>query len=100
MTKKKEETTIDVVRSVLEQAVHEVCDRATTYDSQQGEESMPKVVGLFNQLYGQSMTVEQGWMFMVLLKAVRTSQGNFRRDNYVDLSAYAAFAAKAAMDER
>lgn len=93
-------TTIQIVHEVLEQAIAEVGDRATTYDAPQGEESMPKVVSLFNNLYGTELTVEQGWMFMVVLKAVRTAQGNFKRDNYVDMAAYAAFAAKAAMDVR
>ena len=100
MTETKSKSTIQIVHEVLEQAMSEVGDRSLTYDKPQGEESMPKVVSLFNELFGTNLTVEQGWMFMVILKAVRTSQGNFRRDNYVDMAAYAAFAAKAAMEER
>ena len=93
-------TTIEVVHGILDQAIKEVGDRATTYDKPQGEESMPHIISLFNGLYRTKLTVEQGWMFMCLLKIVRSASGKFKRDNYVDLAAYAAFAAKAAMDER
>ena len=93
-------TAIEVVTNILNQAATEVGGRAHTYDKPDGEESMPKVVALFNLLYGKDLTVEQGWMMMVLLKAVRSCQGGLKVDNYVDLAAYAAFAGKAAMDER
>jgi len=83
---------------ILEQAITEIGGRATTYDQPDGEESMPKVIALFNRLYDKDLTVEQGWMLMVLLKAVRSSNGDFKLDNYVDLAAYAAFAGKAARD--
>ncbi|RLC97980.1 MAG: hypothetical protein DRI46_12110 [Chloroflexi bacterium] len=91
-------TTIEQVTSILEQAIEEVGGRAALYDQPDGEESMPKVVKLFNTLYGKDLTVEQGWMIMVLLKAVRSANGDYKRDNYVDLAAYAAFAGKAASD--
>ena len=89
---------VDYVTDVLEQAAEEVGGRATTYDSPQGEESMPKAVQMFNLLYGKDLTPEQGWQFMTILKMVRSSQGEFKRDNYVDEAAYAAFACKAAQD--
>lgn len=92
--------TVEQVHGILIKAMEEVGDRATTYDQQDGEESMPKVIFLFNALYGTELTVEEGWMFMVLLKAVRSSQGGFKMDNYVDMAAYAAFTGKAARDER
>lgn len=93
-------TTISQVTEILDTAVREIGGRATLYDQPDGEESMPKVVALFNRLYDENLTVEQGWMFMVLLKSVRSSNGNFKMDNYVDLAAYAAFAGKAARDAR
>jgi hypothetical protein len=96
--KVQEETTIQIVAGVLNQAIDEVGGRADTYDSPEGEESMPKTVALFNRLYGTAITVEQGWQFMALLKMVRSSQGNFKRDNYVDQAAYSAFACKAAAE--
>lgn len=89
-------TTIQIVTAVLEQAITEVGGRADTYDSPEGEESMPKIIAMFNLLYGTDLTVEQGWQFMVILKQVRSSAGEFKRDNYVDQTAYSAFACKAA----
>lgn len=96
----KPASTIEIVHSILDQAKHEVGDRADTYDQEEGEESMPRIVAMFNVLYGCNMSVEQGWMFMTLLKQVRSSQGSKKMDNYVDLAAYAAFAGKAASDEK
>ena len=90
---------IGYVSGVLKQAAEEVGGRATTYDSPQGEESMPKTVQMFNALYDKDLTPEQGWQFMAILKMVRSSQGEFKRDNYVDEAAYAAFACKAAQDK-
>lgn len=92
-------STIEQVTKILEQAVTEIGGRATLYDQPDGEESMPKVIRMFNALYQTNLTVEQGWMLMVLLKAVRSANGDFKLDNYVDLAAYAAFAGKAASDE-
>jgi len=94
----RDKTTIEIVHDILDQAKYEVGDRAESYDQAQGEESMPRVVAMFNVLYDCNMSVEQGWMFMTLLKQVRASQGKKKRDNYVDLAAYAAFAGKAAED--
>lgn len=99
-TQDREQTTIEQVTAILDQAATEVGGRATLYDQPDGEESMPKVIRLFNDLYGTNLNPEQGWMFMVLLKSVRSSNGEFKLDNYVDLAAYAAFAGKAARDER
>lgn len=93
-------TTISVVTGILEQAIVEVGGRASTYDQPTGEESMPQVVRLFNDLCKQDLTAEQGWVLMCLLKLVRSQAGEHKRDNYVDLSAYAAFAGKAAAEER
>jgi len=98
--KKVPETTIEKVHAILDQAAAEVGDRADTYDQPEGEESMPRIVSMFNTLYGVELTVEQGWMFMTILKQVRSAQGKMKLDNYVDLAAYAAFAGKAAEDER
>jgi hypothetical protein len=87
---------------VLEAATAHMRDRASTYDSPQGERSMGKTVQMFNALAGgdRFMTTEQGWMFMVLLKMVRSQQGEFKLDNYEDLAAYAALAAEAGEQAR
>lgn len=80
----------------LEKALGHIKDRAVTYDAPEGERSMPKTVDMFNTLYGTSLTDEQGWAFMAILKMVRSSQGEYRADNDEDLVAYAALKGEAA----
>ena len=61
-----------------------------------GERSMARIVKLFNALYDAEMSEEQGFMFMVLLKAVRASTGSYNEDNYIDLAGYSALLGEAA----
>jgi len=82
--------------SILEAGLGHMKDRAVTYDNPQGERSMGKTVDMFNILYGLELTEEQGWAFMELLKLVRTSQGEFKLDNFEDLAAYAGLMGEAA----
>ncbi len=92
---------------VLRAAAQHMEDRAATYDSPAGERSMMKIVEMFNTLcrgdqFGNEsyMSTEQGWMFMALVKMVRSQQGEFKLDNYEDLAAYAALAGEEAADAR
>ena len=75
---------------ILQSAGEHIKDRAVTYDSRGGERSMEATVGAFKAITGKDITPEQGWLFMVLLKAVRSQQGNYKLDNYEDGSAYFA----------
>lgn len=75
-------------------------DRARTYDRPEGERSMGATVEAFRAVTGISMTEEQGWLFMALLKAVRSQQGAFRADSYEDGAAYFALAGEAAYAAR
>lgn len=79
---------------VLEAAAGHLKDRAVTYDNPTGERSMEATVKAFHAITGHNLDVEQGWLFMVLLKAVRSQQGQFKLDNYEDLAAYAALMAE------
>ena len=85
---------------IMNRAIEAQRDRAATYDSPAGERSMGKTVAMFNILHGFDLTEEQGWQFMELLKMVRSSQGDFKLDNYVDGSSYASLAGDAACHER
>ena len=87
---------------ILTKAAQHMKDREVTYDTPGGERSMEKTVGMFNLMLGgdRTLTTEQGWMFMAILKIVRSQQGNFRQDNYEDLAAYAALAAESAYETR
>lgn len=72
-------------------------DRAKTYDAAgTGERSIGKTVSMFNTLTGHGLTDEEGWIFMTLLKMVRSQQGEYKSDNYEDLVAYSALTGEAA----
>ena len=61
---------------------------------------MGATVDAFQAVTGVSMTEEQGWLFMALLKAVRSQQGAYRADSYEDGAAYFALAGEAAVRDR
>lgn len=86
--------------SMLTAALGHMEDRAKTYDAPGGERSMGKTVSAFNIITGLELTEEQGWLFMEILKQVRSQQGNYRSDNYEDMVAYAALRGECAARER
>lgn len=81
---------------ILDQAKAEMKNRADTYDKPEGERSMGATVAAFNAMTGGAMTEAQGWLFMATLKAVRSQQGAFRMDSFIDGAAYFALAGEAA----
>lgn len=85
---------------ILKAALGHMEDRAATYDKPEGERSMPATVEAFNAVTGLSLTAEQGWLFCVLLKAVRSQQGGYRADNYDDGAAYFALMGEQASGDR
>lgn len=80
----------------LAAAVGHIGDRADTYDAPGGERSIPAVVKAFQAITGHDLTDEQGWLFMALVKAVRSQQGKFRADSYEDGAAFFALAGESA----
>ena len=84
---------------LLQSARDQIDDRASERDTE-AERSMHSIVNAFNALYGTNLTEEQGWMFMVFLKAARAKGGNIRIDDYIDGSAYFALAGEAAIKSR
>lgn len=85
---------------ILNAAMGHMKDRAETYDKPEGERSMGATVDAFAAVTGVFMTEEQGWLFMALLKAVRSQQGAYRADSYEDGAAYFALAGEAAVRDR
>ncbi|MFC0666230.1 DUF6378 domain-containing protein [Azotobacter chroococcum] len=85
---------------ILEAGISHMKDRAATYDKPEGERSMKATVEAFKVITGHELTEEQGWLFMGLLKMVRSQQGSFRADSYEDLAAYAGLMGEAAHAER
>jgi hypothetical protein len=85
---------------ILNAALCHMQDRAATYDKPEGERSMGATVEAFAAVTGVTVTEEQGWLFMALLKAVRSQQGAYRADSYEDGAAYFALAGEAAARDR
>lgn len=77
---------------ILTKAAQHLAERAKTYDRPEGERSMGKTVQMFNALTDGEITEEQGWLFMAILKMVRSQQGDYKADNYEDGAAYFALA--------
>lgn len=84
----------------LNAAMQHMEDRAKTYDKPQGERSMEAIVKAFLAVTGVEMTTEQGWLFMAILKMVRSQQGQLKLDNYEDGAAYMALAGETAAEDR
>ena len=95
----KEEPTMTASDFLLA-AMNHLGDRASTYDNPTGERSMGRTVEAFNAITGHKLTEEQGWLFMCLLKQVRSQQGKYKSDSYEDLTAYAALMGESAAKVR
>lgn len=86
--------------NVLWAAGSHIEERGETYDSEGGERSMGATVEAFNAITGHELKESQGWLFMVLLKAVRANQKQaYHADSYEDMAAYVALAAEAKAGE-
>ena len=92
--------TLPVAQDFLAAAQGHLGDRASTYDSPKGERSMERTVKVFAALTDIQLTEEQGWLFMEVLKQVRSLQGKFKADSYEDLAGYAALRGEAAAKAR
>lgn len=86
--------------AILRAGAKHMEDRAATYDKPEGERSMAATVKAFHAVTGIEMNEEQGWLFMIMLKAVRSQQGDFKLDNYEDGAAYFGLMGEAAAKER
>lgn len=84
---------------ILNAAAGHLADRAKTYDKPEGERSMAATVEAFKAVTGHELTETQGWLFMALLKAVRSQQNAFKLDSYEDGAAYFALAGESASQE-
>lgn len=85
---------------IVKTAASMIDNRSSERDRDNGEKSMARTVRAFNALAGTSLTEEQGWLFMVMVKAARALGGGFKDDDYIDMSAYAGLMGEAAGKER
>lgn len=81
--------------NILGKAAQTIGSRATERDLKE-ERSMKACVDAFNGLYGTTITEEQGWAFMILLKLAR-AKGKVVFDSYLDAVSYCALMAESAM---
>lgn len=81
-------------KDILLQAMGTIGERGKSYDTDGNgnERSMERIVSMFNTMTGHELTTVEGWKFMVILKLVRSCQGEDKLDNYLDGSAYFALA--------
>lgn len=82
---------------ILETCVETLGKRAAIRDVER-ERSMEKTVQMFNALTGANIAITDGWLFMVCLKMVRSRQGAFHLDDYVDGASYFALAGECASE--
>lgn len=87
---------------ILLSAGNHMKSRAVEYDKPEGERSIEATVKAFNAITGDGLmnTEERGWLFMGILKMVRSQQGDYKADNYEDGTAYFALQGEAAARER
>ena len=81
----------------LRKAADHMEDRAQQYDKAdgEGERSMAATVAAFYNITGVPITESQGWLLMMLLKAVRANTGPYHQDSLEDMVAYASLSAEA-----
>lgn len=72
----------------LEEAAGVMKQRAALRDADDGERTAAKIAEVFNAITGHEITEADAWMFLVVLKIVRSRNGKFNADDYVDLAAY------------
>lgn len=86
---------------LLDAAAKHMRDRAATYDKPEGERSMGKTIAAFNTITGRDLKEHEGWLLMVLLKAVRSEQrADPHQDSVEDLVAYGALYGEARLEGR
>ena len=86
--------TINAV-DMLNKAKEHMEDRATTYDSPEGERSMGRAVTAFNSITGHQLKESEGWLLLQLLKDTRQwSRESYHEDSAEDCIAFAALKAE------
>lgn len=81
---------------LLKQAEQLLTERGKQYDTSGQERSSAKIVAAFNTITGRELTPGEGWLFLMLLKAVRfySNTETPHRDSLEDLISYAALHAE------
>lgn len=91
---------------IIQEALDTLKERGTFYDTNGDgkERSLHRVAEIANLLLAASLkrgylTGEDIGLLLIILKLVRSQQGDFRPDSFVDIAGYAGLTAEAAYDE-
>lgn len=91
---------------IIQEALDTLKERGTFYDTNGDgkERSLHRVAEIANILLAASLkrgvlTGEDIGLLLIILKLVRSQQGDFRPDSFVDIAGYAGLTAEAAYDE-
>lgn len=74
----------------LAEAAEQMMARAKLRDTNSGERTAGRIADVFNRITGHRLTEADAWMFLVVMKIIRSRGGSYNRDDYVDLAAYAS----------
>lgn len=82
----------DPAHGFLNEAAAVMEAKAKLRDTPGGERTAGKIADVFNALTGHNLTEADAWLFLIVLKLVRSRNGKYNRDDYVDLAAYSGLA--------
>lgn len=87
---------------LLNQAAQLLAERGKQYDKSGEERSAAAIVNAFNAITKRDLTPGEGWLFMVLLKAVRfySNTETPHRDSLEDMIAYVALHAEEYLNDK
>ncbi|UVX30779.1 phosphofructokinase [Klebsiella phage VLCpiS10a] len=87
---------------LLNQAARLLAERGKQYDKSGEERSAAAIVAAFNAITKRDLTPGEGWLFMVLLKAVRfySNTETPHRDSLEDMIAYVALHAEEYLNDK
>jgi hypothetical protein len=74
----------------LDEASETMKQRAALRDAASGERTAAKIAEVFNAISGKDLSEADIWMILIVLKIVRSRNGKYNRDDFVDMAAYAA----------
>ena len=90
------QTNTERIEEIIDDVKKTISDRGKERDMEDGERTIPRCVTAFNSITGYTLSNEDGWLFMQLLKMCRSAQGAYKYDDFRDGIGYAALRAEEA----
>jgi hypothetical protein len=88
--KKADKPSRESAHGFLEEASQAMKQRAALRDAEDGERTAAQIAKVFNAITGHEISEADAWMFLLVMKIVRSRNGKYHRDDYVDGSSYFA----------